>query len=355
MDNVLLRNNLVLQKLLRCEVLDDLIIYTYTDRCVQQKDWDEITINSRGHVFNRFTGECVARPFPKFFNMNERPETQEKSLPWKSGYEIFEKLDGWLGTLYRHDGKYSVATRGSFRSEMAIWATKYLQEKFPSLALRDDITLVFEIIHPKTKIIVDYHGQETLKLLAGFNRHTGEEYSWHYIMRLAEEYGFEVARRFDCSIDRCLEEMNGLSGKEAEGFVVRFENGLRVKIKTDDYIRLAKIRREITPLNIWGAMIDGYLPASYFDGICDEYKLEVMGIEEKLSRRYFDVSDNIYSAFKHVYRDDKDKTSNRKKFASRVVETYPDYMGVLFSILDEKTDYVDKYIMGIIRPDNNIL
>lgn len=352
MKDVILRNNLVLQKLLRCETLGDLIIYTYTDKCVQENQWDEITLNSRGHIFNRMTGECVARPFPKFFNLNEKPNTQEKILPWHLGYSIYEKLDGWLGTLYRHDGKYAVATRGSFHSEMAQWATEYLQEKFPSLSIPDDITLVFEIIHPKTKIVVDYRGEEALKLLAAFNRHTGEEYCWEDLCLLANQYSFQLPKTFYGSIDDIKKQLQSSNGQELEGFVVRFDNGLRIKLKSTDYLRRAHIVANITPLKIWAAFEHGSLPGSYIEMVGPEYLDDVYQIEKELAHQYDTILSDIASIFNSIYRNEFDRTLNRKKFSERAFNL-PFHNSIMFAILDGKQDSIEKYVMNLIRPDNN--
>ncbi|KKL27287.1 hypothetical protein LCGC14_2386650, partial [marine sediment metagenome] len=72
------RDRLVAEGWLRCDNLGDLRIYTYTDKCIHKSNWDEITLNSRGVIFNIKTGEIVAQPFGKFFNLNEHPTTQEK-------------------------------------------------------------------------------------------------------------------------------------------------------------------------------------------------------------------------------------------------------------------------------------
>src|SRR5207248_2983394 len=105
------REEYVIAGLLRGDRTDDgrLVIYTYTDQCVYESAWDEITRHSRGHIFDVQTGECVAWPFPKFFNLGENQETLPENFPWDQPYEIYEKMDGWLGMLYRHEGRFKVA------------------------------------------------------------------------------------------------------------------------------------------------------------------------------------------------------------------------------------------------------
>src|SRR5262249_9714715 len=138
------REEYVKSGLMRGDHADDgrLAIYTYTDQCVYDSAWDEMTLNSRGHIFDVQTGECVAWPFPKFFNLGENRQSQADGFAWDQPYEIYEKMDGWLGILYRHEGRFKVATRGSFHSTGAVWATNFIRDLDFS-CLPDAATLCF--------------------------------------------------------------------------------------------------------------------------------------------------------------------------------------------------------------------
>src|SRR5262249_12861239 len=151
----------------------------------------DLTRNSRGHVFDLQTGECVAWPFPKFFNLGENQESLPDKFPWDQPYEIYEKMDGWLGLLYRHEGKFKVASRGSFHSTGATWATEFLQG-YDLSSLPNEVTLCFEIIHPEHQIILNYRGQRTLVVLAAFNRFTGEEYPRAVVAEWARRIGLPL-------------------------------------------------------------------------------------------------------------------------------------------------------------------
>src|SRR5579871_6918930 len=87
----------------------DLILFNYSQMAQFSSRWNWFELNSRGLIFNATTGEVVARPFRKFFNYGER-----LPLPGTSMVEVTEKVDGSLGILYREDGDYKIATRGSF-------------------------------------------------------------------------------------------------------------------------------------------------------------------------------------------------------------------------------------------------
>lgn len=49
----------------------NLVLFDYNDKCTYDKAWNDVTVYSRGIVFNRNTGEVVAAPLNKFFNFSE--------------------------------------------------------------------------------------------------------------------------------------------------------------------------------------------------------------------------------------------------------------------------------------------
>jgi tRNA splicing ligase len=48
----------------------------------------------RGLVFDNVTGELLSRPYHKFFNVNEKPETHVNKVNLATPHVILEKLDG---------------------------------------------------------------------------------------------------------------------------------------------------------------------------------------------------------------------------------------------------------------------
>jgi RNA ligase len=354
-EHIRARDELVDQKLLRCDDKGDLRIYTYTDECVFAGSWNEITLHSRGIILNRATGEVVARPFSKFFNLGEKVETMESNLPWDEPYLVFEKMDGWLGTLYRYYGQYHVATRGSFDGDgVAIWATEHLNNGRDLSSLPDEVTLVFEILSPKTHIIVEYGDREDLVLLAAFNRHTGEEYDWEQVCAWAKQYNFNLPRVFGSDIEGCRKLLEKYTGREIEGFVIRFANGLRVKIKSEDYKRRAAIVSNLTPLAIWKAMEEGKINDDYRNCIDADYREKYDYLVNALSNQYQILLDEIKDDFVYVNEDWHVK-GDRKKFAMRVNALGLRHRGAMFAMLDGKQNVVVRYIMKSIRPTSNVL
>ena len=374
---VSMRDELVERRLLRCDDKGDLRIYTYTDNCVFEKAWTDITLNSRGIILNRRTGEVVARPFPKFFNVGEREDTVDDRLPWGEDYRVFEKMDGWLGILYRYDGEYCVSTRGSFDGQgMGSWATDHLRKNYDLTGLPDDVTLVFEIVCPTTHIIVNYGDHEALVLLAAYNRHTGEEYSWDQVTEWGEKFRFAMPRTYAGDIQACRELLNRMKGNAMEGFVIRFANGRRVKIKSEDYKRRAAIVSHLTPLAIWKAMRDGTLTDDYRDSIDADYVelfddlIEALWdqrrkIHDEIRKEFNTVCVGLISQSGGLTMTDEDVPKcgsialsgdiDRKDFALKVQSLELKHPSAMFCMLDGQDERVQKYILTQMRPHGNEL
>ncbi|RLC89065.1 MAG: hypothetical protein DRJ03_00450 [Chloroflexi bacterium] len=339
------RNKLVAERLLRCDDLGDMRIYSYTNWC---KTWNDLTLNSRGIIFDRKTGKVVARPFPKFFNMNQRRDTQEWALPWHDGFRIFKKYDGWLGILYRHEGQHRIATRGSFKSTGAVWATEFLK-RYDLTGLPDEVTLVFELICPATRIVVDYGDLEDLVLLAAYNRHTGEEYDWGQVEEWSREFGFTLAESYDKEWLRyCRGQIKTVSGAELEGFVIRFDNGLRVKIKSEDYFRRSDLLMNLTPLAIWNTMVDGRVPEEVWSIVDVDYHCVLDAIAAALSQQYQDVLSEVQEQFGRI-----GDQPDRAAFAQRAQKMF--HQPAMFAMLDGQYGWLDAYVMKRIRPHKNVI
>lgn len=214
-----------------------LFIYNYTPKAQYEPLWTPETLMCRGLITDT-DGNIVARPFDKFFNWlenNRRTDAKMRS--------VTEKMDGSLGILYSHNGRYQIATRGSFTGEQAIWATNFINSHYsidtsPTLK---DWTLLFEIIYPENRIVVDYGDFSDLVLLAARNIETGEYLPYPELTRLADAHNFPLVKIYSfIDIGEILEQMGTLPASN-EGYVVEFEDGERFKFKGDAYLTIHRI------------------------------------------------------------------------------------------------------------------
>lgn len=340
----------VVAGLLRSDRTDDdkLAIYTYTDQCVFARAWDEITLNNRGHIYDVQSGERIACAMPKFFNLGENEDSLYEKFNWGKPYHVLAKEDGWLGVLYRHENKFKVASRGSFHSDGAQWATSFIQ-KFDLSCLPDEATLCFEIINPKQKIILDYSGQETLIILAAFNRCDGTEYPREIIEQWAENIGLPIVTKYDISIKDCLEIQK--EGKGREGFVLVFQDGRRIKVKTDWYMALAKLMSNMSPIAIWDTMSMGKVPEAYMVKLPEELRPLATAYKETLEDQYLKIFEGIKARCSPVIESCK---GGRKAIAEnrQSLDGTVAYKAI-FAVLDGNSKALDKIVMGEIYPKGN--
>lgn len=89
-----------------------LSIYTYTRACQYERIWNRVTTRCRGLVADDTTGEIVALPLPKFFNIGEHESGQPyaPALP-DEPFDVYDKVDGSLAVIFHYAGRWQVASR----------------------------------------------------------------------------------------------------------------------------------------------------------------------------------------------------------------------------------------------------
>jgi RNA ligase len=211
-----------------------LAILNYT-KLAQADDnlvWDNEMSLSRGLIYNTKTNEVVAVPYRKFWDM----ETLTENLPDETPI-FLEKLDGSMGTLYEFEGHNYVATRGSFDSVLAEWATEWLNIRYPRLKLPKLTTIIVEIIVNFNRIVVEYDF-EGLVVTGAVNITTTKEIYRDYLKDYCRAMGLSIVKEYRSSLSNVLNE----DVKNREGYVVNFPStGIKVKVKFDSYKKLHRI------------------------------------------------------------------------------------------------------------------
>jgi len=288
----------------------ELAIYNYTPECQYSGAWDDVTMAARGLVLNRETGEVIARPWPKFFNLSEH-----ETIPGGPA-RVVEKMDGSLGIVFHYGGRWHIATRGSFTSEQAVVAQKWLPAHLPL-----GYTHLFEIIYPDNRIVVDYGGFEGLVYLESICLETYKPAdvltAWPH---RAKRFGFVRP-----------EDLPGHKDNE-EGYVLYWpEHDFRVKVKFDEYVRLHKIMTEYSIKRLWEHITSGGQLSDLISGVPDEFYDQVERDYELLHGTYEDVYDRS-EAVHDVARG----LESRKEQAGYVMSSDKDLSGIVFKMLDGK-------------------
>ena len=339
-----------------------LVLWNYTDHCTYEKAWDEVTLNARGTVYEIETGKVVARAFPKFFNFGELPTEKQKQILNSRDFTAYEKMDGSLGIIYYYDGEWRVNTRGSFTSDQAIRGKEMLDKKYDTERLDPTMTFMVEIIYPENRIIVDYGNEEKLVMLACLETSEDSEVEDH-------EFWFSHLC-FRSRITPCLKEkFNSIEELQThletldhteEGYVVRLGNGYRVKFKSVEYLKLAKIMSHVSPLAFWEHMENGKIELDYLEHLPEEFRAEcdvlTAKLEEQYQRGYAEVVGAFEIAMKAVGEEPGPVTPElRKKIGLYVKESKPKHSGAIFPYLLANDKGVEKYVKNYIKPVGNVL
>ncbi|KAJ3160690.1 hypothetical protein HDU86_000449 [Geranomyces michiganensis] len=236
---------------------ENLLIWNYSEVTQFKKLWDDVTFRCRGLVTDT-SGNIVARSFSKFFNENER------SYDATPDFTVYSKVDGSLGILFCYRGKWIIASRGSFTSPQAAKAQLLLNDRYPGLTenLDPDLAYSFEIIYPENRIVVNYGTDEKLIYLAAFRRDGTEIFSAREIMI---SWGVEVVTELDQTDVTDFADLLQRDIDNEEGYVVRFSNGIRIKIKFPRYVALHRVVSNTN--SPW--VLSQYASGRRFEEICE--------------------------------------------------------------------------------------
>ena len=314
----------------------DIYIYNYTHKVQYGRLWDGYTRICRGLIVDR-DNNILNNPFPKFYNLGETEETKIQNLPCEIP-SITEKIDGMLGILYEEGDNPAIATRGAFDSPYAEWATNWLRLKRYSLDdFKLDYTYLFEIVYPGNKIIVNYGNRAELVLLA-VRSNNGDGELDH--MKEAEELRLSYAKELSAGdgndkIGDALKYLDKLKGTESEGFVCRYSNGLRLKIKSADYKRLHKLLIGLSAKDIWVTLRDMGTVDHIIENVPDEFYDWVKKVESEVTASKVSVMNTSAKI-----AEDAKKLGNRIEQAQYIIDHTKDndeYLrGVAFFLLDNR-------------------
>jgi RNA ligase len=268
------------------------LILNYTDKCTWDEEWNEVTLQCRGLIIHKDTYEIVARPFPKFFN-HDQPLAP--TLELDDVVTVLDKLDGSLGIQYRlPNGESAIATRGSFTSEQAQWATDWFRINTAGLPpVTEKETYLYEIIYPENRIVVDYGGFEGLILLGSVNIETGKVniFQASNYTPIAAIHPFKTWSEVLAAPDR----------ENAEGFVVhKVETGEMVKVKYEDYKRLHKYMTRVTERHVWECLMDERPLDLEFAGAPDEFHDWVREVAARLWERFHERHQQIILDYRAI-------------------------------------------------------
>jgi RNA ligase len=312
----------------------DLTIWNYSKKTTYERSWDVSPwlIKCRGLVTNS-EGKIVARCIPKFFNWEElTPEM----IP-NEEYDVTEKMDGnYLSTFY-YDNEWVIASRGSFISEQAIKGKEFFDQLRNKDMLFSTCTYIWELIYKEGRIVVNYGDFEGIIMIGCFDNETGIELDIQIPFYMNN---FNVVKKYSF---KNFVTIKSRIPDDAEGFVLRFKSGFRMKIKGTEYVRLHSIVTNVSSRVIWEHLKDDLPLDDIIERVPDEFYNWVKNEISTFQRDYRIIEylnkEKVRELIREKYKEDLNFIETRKNVAEiflSVKDSGKIKKSILFMIYEKK-------------------
>lgn len=306
----------------------------------------------RGIIFDSVSGHILRRPFHKFFNLNEKVETQTQNISLDAEHEILDKLDGSMIAPFIVGDRMIWGTKmGDTEVAQPVHEFVASNPNYVDLAITAitfmGMTPIFEWCSRKQRIVIDY-SEDQLVLIAMRDMKTGVYTDYNLLQEWADAYNVPVVGRnpkFD-DVEKLMEFARNLV--DEEGFVVRFSDGHMVKMKSDWYVAIHKAKEAI----LWDRNI--------VQLVLDEKLDDVMAHLPNEDRiRLEDFRDNFWKIITAKQaevvaeiNDIRKSKMDRKTFAlTRANDIDPHFKSIIFSTWDDE-NYIDSaysLVLDVVR------
>lgn len=308
-------------------------IFDYTEKATYDRLWTPETTICRGLVVESDPPcRVIARAFDKFHNLGEsgiERASIEAVTSRGNDYEVWSKMDGSMVLLWWDGQTWRTSTRGSFTSEQARAALVWIRAHVSPWDLDPRTCYVGEWIGPDNRIVVNYPQHEWV-LTGARNMDTMQEAHRAELHRIADQIGvrscpFWIARDFSEILAAQVIE------RGIEGWVLRWSDGFRVKVKTEEYLAIHRLISNLTPRRIHEALCTGAY-AQYLTALPEEYRPEAERIASEITSQATTLTTKAHAVFSDLRPLLSD---GRKAFALEAVK-HPDVRPYLFLLADDR-------------------
>jgi RNA ligase len=286
----------------------------------------------RGIIFNQ-DGELISRPYAKFFNVGEKPETQLNKVNLYESHIVLEKLDGSMIRPIPTVEGFNLATKAGV-TDISQQAEEFISDKphyakFIHSMFDGKLTPIFEWVSRKNRIVVDYEN-DNLILTAIRNTEMGNYLPHFNMLDLAEHWNIPVVQAVDGlavqNIELFVKQIR--EWEDSEGVVLRFDTGHMVKIKADQYVLRHKTKDSISQeKNVISILlnddVDDLIPL-----LTPEDATRIQEFQHAFWLSFEDVAGEIYDLYRQI-----DKGQSQKDFALFAVSSVlPHYQPFMFKL-----------------------
>lgn len=291
-------------------------------------------------------GELLSAGLKKFVNLGELPDIfpPPKNLNYAT---IVEKLDGSCLICDWVNDKFSMKTRGTYSyKQLENWqdfefvAEKYNLEKIAKIYR--GYTLLFEIVSPNQRIVLDYGNEADAYLIGIINKRDYSLLSQAYLDFTAEIYGLKRPKKYEFTdLDELVKYIK--AAENIEGVCI-YTDGDQVifKLKSEFYLAAHRMKSELGSIN---RVVEFYAQCGLITKNDFKTILENTFDFEVLNRAKNDI-EKVYVALEKArllfvsicgaITGLKIKDIDRKKQAQYIINTFPDVKDIAFLLLDGK-------------------
>lgn len=292
----------------------------------------------RGIIFDSKSGAIIRRPFHKFFNVNERDETQDHVIDMSRDHGILEKLDGSMIAPFIVNGEMIWGTKMG-ATDVAKPVEVFVKNNPEYITFADECisngwTPIFEWCSRKQRIVLDYF-EDQLILTGMRHLNTGSYALYGNLVELGKGYSIPVAHAYNPQTDMkaFLNFVHDL--EDLEGFVVRFADGHMVKLKCHWYLQIHKAKEAI--------LQDRNIVELILEEKLDDIKAHLpVEDRDRLTQFENDFNRHIKSIVNGVWIDvqffkSPRYTGDRKDFAINYAHNFDGYVRpIMFSMWDKE-------------------
>lgn len=274
-------------------------------------------LECRGIKFDK-EGEILARPLHKFFNLNEKSETELGNVDWTQNFVLYEKYDGSMIHPALLNDRWFLMTRSGItpHSEWAESLLRPIDYDFFDYCAKAHLTPIYEWIGPDNQHIVKYK-ENQLKLLA-IRRNVSGTYLDHQQLEIWKpNFDLNIAEVHE-TVDpvKTIEKLKEV--KNFEGYVYYFPaTGFRIKVKGPEYVLAHRAKS--------AADFEGRILEMIFENRDDDFYAI---LEEEQQKKFDEYKEDVWNRIDELCRGVKQSCHyhcnlSRKEFAQKILFSLP--------------------------------
>jgi hypothetical protein len=317
--------------------------------------WNDKNKYFRSSLWDKETGKLISAGFRAFVNYGEQPDFEP--IAKESTFRAITKVDGSLLIVSNHKGELIVRTRGTVDASQLEngFEIELLKKRYPKAFYNEWIedglyTLLFEWTTPTNQIVLNETAEPTLWLI-GMVSHSDYSYiPQHNLNIYAKEMGVERPKSFGIRLGDNIEEFKKSIEplKDIEGVVIYDEpagdetNQILKKIKT---LRYLELHRVFTGIKTVDHLFDVFVeynqpPREEFEKqLATNFEWELVTTLKPLLDGLYEktliIAKKVFWVIMYLQNPDFVEL-DRKGKAQKILELFPEYAWIGFSLLDGK-------------------